>query len=152
MYSALVSRYAAKNQAVVPSYSLARHVFDNCEGALMADRTLRGSRIGSTSLQGEAGVELAPRRQVEYVTDKGTTFSVVFEADAEPPAEWVDHKSGQIGFLDDEAGRAARAEIAAKEAAARTPWDMLIERRTIEELEELLEERLQALRARRGTK
>lgn len=117
----------------------------------MADRTLKGSRIGSTSLQGEAGVELSPRRSVEYITDKGESFAVIFDADAEPPPEWVDQRSGEIGFLDDEAGRTARAELEAKESSQRTPWDMLIERRSREELEELLEERLKLLRARRGT-
>lgn len=117
----------------------------------MADRTLRGSRIGATSLQGEVGVQLAPRHAVEYLTDKGNRFSVMFDVDAEPPAEWYDQRTGELGFLDDEAGRAARAEFEDKATQARTPWDMLIERRTIEELEELLEERLQLLRKRRGT-
>lgn len=118
----------------------------------MAERTLRGARIGSTSLQGEAGVELSPRRSVEYVTDKGTRFTVTFDADAEPPPDWVDQRTGELGFLDDEAGRTARAEFEEKEASQRTHWDMLIERRTREELEELLEERLQLLRARRSGK
>lgn len=117
----------------------------------MADRTLRGSRIGSTSLQGEVGVELSPRRSVEYLTDQGKRFVIVFDADAEPPAEWVDQRTGEVGFLDDDAGRAAREEFEGKEATQRTPWDMLIERRTREELEELLAERLQLLRERRGT-
>lgn len=116
----------------------------------MADRTLRGTRIGSTSLQGETGVELSARRTVEYLTDRGNRFTVTFDADAEPPAEWVDQRSGEVGFLDDEAGRTARAEFEEKESSQRTPWDMLIERRTREELEELLEERLQLLRSRRG--
>ena len=35
---------------------------------------------------------------------------------------------------------------------ARTHWDMLLERRSIPELEELLEERLTLLRASRGEK
>lgn len=118
----------------------------------MADRTLRGARIGATSLQGEAGVQLSPRRSVEYLTDRGVRFTVLFDADAEPPAEWYEQKSGELGFLDDEAGRTARSEFEDKAAAQRTPWDMLVERRSVEELEELLEERLQLLRARRGTK
>ena len=117
----------------------------------MADRTLRGSRIGSTSLQGEAGVELSARRHIEYLTDSGKRFTIVFDADAEPPAEWADQRSGEIGFLDDEAGRAAREEFEGKGSTQRTPWDMLIERRSREELEELLEERLRLLRARRGS-
>lgn len=116
----------------------------------MAERTLRGARIGSTSLQGEEGIEFAPRRRVEYVTDKGTRFSVMFDADAEAPPEWTDQRTGEIGFLDDEAGRAARAEFDEKEQQQRTHWDMLLERRTREELEVLLQERLELLRARRG--
>ena len=38
----------------------------------------------------------------------------------------------------------------ADEKAVRTPWDMLLERRTIEELEEVLAERLEFVRQRRG--
>lgn len=117
----------------------------------MAERTLRGARIGATSLQGEEGIEFAPRRRVEYLTDKGERFTVLFDADAEPPAEWTDQRSGDIGFLDDEAGRAARIEFEEKESSQRTHWDMLLERRSREELEELLQERLQLLRERRGT-
>ena len=116
----------------------------------MAERTLRGARIGSTSLQGEEGIEFAPRRPVEYLTDKGVRFSVMFEADAEAPPEWTDQRTGEVGFLDDEAGRAARAEFEEKGQQQRTHWDMLLERRTREELEELLQERLELLRARRG--
>ena len=117
----------------------------------MAERTLRGARIGATSLQGEEGIEFAPRRRVEYVTDKGHRFSVMFDADAEPPAEWVDQRRGELGFLDDAAGQAARQEFEEKEQQQRTHWDMLMERRTREELEVLLEERLSLLRARRGS-
>lgn len=117
----------------------------------MADRTLRGTRIGATSLQGEAGVELSPRRIVHYLTDRGHHFTVTFDADAEPPAEWFDQRSGEFGFLDDEAGRTARLEFEEKESTQRSPWDMLIERRSREELEQLLDERLRLLRERRGT-
>ncbi|MCB1274205.1 MAG: RNA polymerase-binding protein RbpA [Leucobacter sp.] len=116
----------------------------------MAERTLRGARIGSTSLQSEEGIEFAPRRRVEYLTEKGMRFAVMFDADAEAPPEWVDQRSGEVGFLDDEAGRVARAEFTEKEGQQRTHWDMLMERRTREELEELLEERLRLLRERRG--
>ncbi|NLB46886.1 MAG: RNA polymerase-binding protein RbpA [Microbacteriaceae bacterium] len=116
----------------------------------MAERTLRGARIGATSLQGEHGIEFAPRKRVEYLTDRGTRFTVMFEAEAEAPPEWFDPRSGELGFLDDDAGRAARVEFEEKEQQQRTHWDMLLERRSREELEELLEERLQLLRARRG--
>lgn len=118
----------------------------------MSERTLRGGRLGSQSLQGEHGVEFAPRKQIEYLTDTGTRFTVIFEADAEPPAEWVDQKTGRLGFLNDEAGKAARAEFEEKESSQRTHWDMLLERRSRDELNELLEERLTWLRNRRSTR
>lgn len=115
----------------------------------MAERTLRGSRIGSTSLQGEAGIEFSPRRRVEYITEAGRSFTVLFDLDAEAPPEWFDQRTGELGFLDDEAGRTAKAEFDEKGAQQRTHWDMLLERRTLEELEELLDERLKILRKRR---
>lgn len=116
----------------------------------MAERTLRGTRIGSTSLQGEHGIEFAPRKRVEYLTDSGKRVGVMFDAEAEVPAEWFDPRTGELGFLDDEAGRTARAEFEEKGQNQRTHWDMLMERRSREELEELLQERLRILRARRG--
>ncbi len=116
----------------------------------MAERTLRGARIGSSSLQGEAGIEFSPRKRVTYLTDKGTSFTVLFDAEAEPPAEWLDSKTGEAGFLDDEAGRTARLEFEEREGQQRTHWDMLLERRSRDELEELLQERLELLRARRA--
>jgi hypothetical protein len=117
---------------------------------VMAERTLRGARIGATSLQGEHGIEFAPRRRVEYLTERGNTFSVMFDSEAEAPPEWFDPRSGELGFLDDDAGRAARAEFDEKGQNQRTHWDMLLERRSREELEELLEDRLRLLRQRRG--
>ncbi len=129
---------------------VARYSAHAGEEGNMADRILRGARIGSTSLQGEYGVELAPRRKVEYLTESGNRFQVMFEIDAEAPPEWFDPRSGELGFLDDEAGRAAQAEFEEKELQQRTHWDMLLERRSRQELEELLAERLQILRERRG--
>lgn len=117
----------------------------------MAERTLRGARIGATSLQGEHGIEFAPRKRIEYLTDRGNRFMVMFEVDAEAPPEWFDPRSGELGFLDDEAGQAARVEFEEKGQNQRTHWDMLLERRSREELEDLLAERLQILRDRRGS-
>lgn len=117
----------------------------------MAERTLRGARIGATSLQGEHGIEFAPRRRVEYLTERGNSFTVMFDVEADAPPEWFDPRSGELGFLDDEAGRAARAEFEEKGQQQRTHWDMLMERRSLEELEDLLAERLAQLRERRGS-
>ena len=117
---------------------------------MMADRTLRGMRLGSQSMQSEEGVEFASRQRAQYQTSDGETFEVVFAADAELPDTWESPKSGREGVLLSPDG--TPVDIAQGEVkAARTHWDMLLERRTIAELEELLEERLQLLRQRRGT-
>ncbi|MDI2098200.1 RNA polymerase-binding protein RbpA [Ruicaihuangia caeni] len=115
----------------------------------MADRSLRGMRLGSQSLQSEEGVEFSARRRVTYRAEDGTTFEVVFAADAEVPETWESPKSGIEGRLVGEDGELVKTE-AVEEKPVRTHWDMLLERRSRAELEELLEERLQILRARRG--
>lgn len=115
----------------------------------MADRSLRGMRLGSQSMQSEEGVEFSPRKKVTYRTEDGTTFEVVFAAEADVPEAWESPRTGQEGRLVDDAGELVETEQA-EVKPARTHWDMLLERRTRPELEELLEERLQYLRARRG--
>jgi hypothetical protein len=115
----------------------------------MADRSLRGMRLGSQSLQSEEGVEFSPRKRVTYRTTEGTTFEVTFAAEADVPETWESPKSGQSGRLVDEAGELVQSETA-EAKAPRTHWDMLLERRSRAELEELLEERLAFLRARKG--
>ena len=115
----------------------------------MADRSLRGMRLGSQSLQSEEGVEFASRRKSIYRTVDGTTFDVVFSSDAEIPEVWSSPKTGQEGRLvADDGSLVPLEEVETK--APRTHWDMLLERRTRAELEELLQERLEVLRARRG--
>ena len=115
----------------------------------MADRSLRGMRLGTQSLQSEVGVEFSPRKKSTYRTADGTTFEVVFAADAEIPGIWESPKSGQEGVLLDVDGEPVKSEqVEAK--VPRSHWDMLLERRTRAELEELLQERLDFLRARRG--
>ncbi|MDH2444647.1 RNA polymerase-binding protein RbpA [Amnibacterium sp. CER49] len=115
----------------------------------MADRSLRGMRLGGQSLQSEEGVVFTERAVRQFRTTDGAVFSVPFAADAEIPERWTNPKTGQEGRLLEEDGSLVESTV--KEAKpARTHWDMLLERRTRAELEELLEERLQYLRARRG--
>ncbi|ROQ40902.1 RNA polymerase binding protein RbpA [Frondihabitans sp. PhB188] len=115
----------------------------------MADRSLRGMRLGSQSLQSEEGVEFSPRKKAMFQTADGSTFEVVFAAEAEVPESWQSPKSGQEGTLLSEDGKPVdidRGDV----KTPRTHWDMLLERRTRPELEELLQERLDFLRARKG--
>jgi len=106
-------------------------------------------RLGTQSLQSEEGVEFSPRVRSAYRSADGTTFEVVFAADAEIPQRWESAKTGQEGTLLDGNGQL----VAIDEAEVKVPrshWDMLLERRSRVELEELLEERLDYLRSRRG--
>lgn len=117
----------------------------------MADRSLRGMRLGAQSLQSEEGVTFSPRRRSTYQLKDGSTFEVTFAADAEIPTLWESPKSGQEGHLLGDNGKPVPLDVA-EAKIPRTHWDMLLERRTRAELEELLEERLSVLRARRGLK
>jgi hypothetical protein len=109
----------------------------------MSERsTLRGSRLGATSYEDERGVELAEREVVAYGCTTGHRFEVTFSTDAEIPVLWECPKCGA------ESLRVAtdRPEEAPAKPA-RTHWDMLLERRSIEDLEALLDERLELLRS-----
>ena len=115
----------------------------------MADRSLRGIRLGAQSLQSEEGVVFMERRETTYTCDTcGHDTTLMFAADAEPPQTWECRTCGAEARLTVD-GEAVTLEVT-DEKAARTHWDMLMERRTRAELEELLEERLAYIRARRG--
>ena len=54
----------------------------------MADRTLRGSRLGAVSYETEYGAEPAPRNVAAYECPRGHQFTVPFSEDADIPASW----------------------------------------------------------------
>jgi hypothetical protein len=115
----------------------------------MADRSLRGMRLGAQSLQSDVGVTFSPRKKSTYQAEDGSTFEVMFSADAEVPQVWESPKSGLEGRLLAEDG----VPVPQEESQTKVPrshWDMLLERRSRAELEELLQDRLDYLRARRG--
>ena len=108
----------------------------------MADRVLRGSRMGAVSYETDRDHDLAPRRMVRDETEDGI-FEVPFAEDAEIPGEWL-CKNGQMGKLVEGEGTESKPV-----KPPRTHWDMLRERRSIEELDVLLDERIDLLRKRR---
>ena len=87
----------------------------------MSDRSLRGMRLGSQSMETESNVQPA--------------------AEAEIPSVWT-AKSGKEAYLVNGDSTADAEEG----KPARTHWDMLMERRSIEELEKTLEGRLEYYR------
>ena len=112
----------------------------------MADHRMRGSRLGSVSYETDRNHDLAPRQIARYRTENGEEFEVPFADDAEIPGSWR-CRNGMDGALI-EGGESTEPK---KVKVPRTPWDMLRERRSIEELDELLKERLEIIRsARRG--
>jgi len=70
---------------------------------------------------------------------------VMMADEAEVPDEWEDPKTGQVGRRLDSGEAPPKLE-----KHVRTHWDMLLERRSIAELEDILAERLQEVRTRRG--
>ena len=108
----------------------------------MADRVLRGMRIGANSLETTEGVLLADRVEAVFICKEGHEFKVAFSTEAELPAEW-DCRCGVVALL----SGAAAPEPKKPVRPQRTHWDMLLERRSIEDLEVLLEEQLALLRA-----
>ena len=111
----------------------------------MADRVMRGSRLGAVSYETDRNHNLAPRQNARYRTENGEEFEVPFADDAETPGTWL-CRNGMEGTL-----IAGDVPEPKKVKVPRTPWDMLRERRSIEELEELLKERLEIIKSgRRG--
>ena len=106
----------------------------------MPDRSLRGMSIGAKSMESDEGVDFAPRFQAHYDCPNGHTIILPFSVEADIPVVW-ECRCGADAFLRD-----AQVPEASENKPARTHWDMLLERRTIGELEELLDERLGLLR------
>ena len=112
----------------------------------MSERALRGTRLGATSYESDAGIDFAPRQEIEYVCPAEHRFTMPFSVEADVPPTWECKVCGQVALIVD---GTAPEEKAGK--PPRTHWDMLMERRTISDLEDVLAERLEVLRARRGT-
>jgi hypothetical protein len=127
----------------MPFYTRVREHFPRREG-VMADRALRGMRLGTQSMETAAGAELAERTDVVYDCPNGHVVTMPFSVEAEVPAIWDCH-CGTVALL-----RHGKMPEPGNVKVQRTHWDMLLERRTIGELEELLDERLEVLRTSRA--
>lgn len=113
----------------------------------MAQQTMRGMRLGTQSLESEAGVVLAERNNFTYRCPNDHETAMVFAAEAEIPQAWQCKVCGAQALLVEGDGVVVQDD--SDEKTARTHWEMLLERRSVEELEEILQERLEDIRARR---
>ncbi len=107
----------------------------------MGERTLRGARLGGQSFEDERGIEFAARQQVGYVCAQGHEFEIPMSAEAEIPPVWECPRCGAEALATDVTQPEAKVD-----KPVRTHWDMLLERRSIKELEDILSERLDLLR------
>ncbi|MBO1032045.1 RNA polymerase-binding protein RbpA [Tessaracoccus sp. SD287] len=107
----------------------------------MADRALRGMGLGSKSFEDEEGIEFAGRQQLGFECEQGHHFELTFSSEAELPLEWECPRCGRKALRSD--GTAPEEK---QTKPPRTHWDMLIERRSIPDLEDLLAERLELRR------
>ena len=94
----------------------------------MADRVLRGSRLGATSYEADRNHDLAPRRTATYACPRDHEFTVPMADDAEVPAVWDCRMHGLESTLVDGSvpggqgrqaaadplGHAARASLASR--------------------------------------
>ena len=111
-------------------------------------QTMRGMRLGSQSLESEVGVELYGRVAHVFRCPKSHETTINFAIDAEPPVTWPCKACAlEAGLVRD--GEVV-VELAAETSGPRTHFEMLLERRSREELEELVQERLAVMRARRA--
>ena len=67
---------------------------------MMADRVMRGSRLGAVSYETDRNHDLAPRQIARYRTENGEEFEVPFADDAEIPGTWL-CRNGMEGTLID---------------------------------------------------
>lgn len=111
----------------------------------MSERVLRGSRLGAVSYESDKHTEFAPRVGVVFDCQHGHATTVPFAAEADIPASWECRVCGTTALRRD--GEQPESKPV---KAVRTHWDMLLERRSLAELEEVLAERLAALHAEQG--
>ena len=104
----------------------------------MADRALRGMQIGAKSMESEEGVVFADRFVVRYLCPNGHEFEVPLSTEATAPATWECRCGASAELI----GEAEEDEEAKPVKPVRTHWDMLCERRTLEELDVVLQEQL----------
>jgi hypothetical protein len=95
-------------------------------------------------------VEFVARQEITFRTDDGEEFAVTFMEGVDVPYEWVSPRSSNKGRRLDAAGKPVVGVDPNAPVPPPTPvthWEQLLKRRTLDELEEILAERREEMRA-----
>lgn len=111
----------------------------------MKSATMRGTGLGAISYENDHSVEAPETEVVRYSCPQGHQSFIPFSIEAEVlPFTWLCRCGREAGAV----SRVSKmtAVSTAEPRVQRTHWDMILERRTIADLEVLLKERLEVLR------
>ena len=116
----------------------------------MSNKQLRGTRLGSISHESEEGVDFVETQTVTFRAEDGEEFTVTFMTGVELPYDWKSPRTSKIGRRLDDKGK----PIVGNDPNAPAPlpptvthWEQLMKRRTLEELEIILADRIAEGRA-----
>lgn len=109
--------------------------------------SMRGMRLGTQSLESERGVVFEPRVSVDFVCLNNHRFSIFLAQEATLPDTWQCKSCSKMAVRQLDGSPIELDSVVADER--RTHYDMVLERRTRAELEELLNEKLEQIRERR---
>ena len=112
----------------------------------MNSEPVRGSRLGSVSNETIEGVTLSPRQTISYTCPNEHVSELIFAAEVEIPELWDCKKCGQSAKRD---GVEIEPATESEQKIVRTHFDLLLERRSRDELEVILQEALADLKERR---
>src|SRR4029079_4517199 len=112
---------------------------------LMAERALRGTRLGATSYENDRNTDPAPRQASPFDCPQCHHFTLPFAAEAEVPATWECRVCGTTAFT-----AAGDQPSPKKTKPPRSHWDILRERRSTADREQVLAERLALIRGDRA--
>lgn len=113
----------------------------------MNSEPVRGSRLGSVSNETIEGVTLSPRQTISYICPNEHVSDLIFAAEVEIPELWDCKKCGQSAKR--EGLKIEAAVVESEPKIVRTHFDLLLERRSRDELEVILQEALADLKERK---
>ncbi|MDR2748474.1 MAG: RNA polymerase-binding protein RbpA [Bifidobacteriaceae bacterium] len=106
----------------------------------MADSSFKGLAIGGRSLETDDAINFAERYEVTYICPNKHITILPFSSEAEVPPVW-ECRCGKIAHV-----RGNTPYKTPKKASrSKTHWEMLTDRRSMEDLQKNLDERLKML-------